>query len=138
MNACELPSLDTADKLAVGCLPTKCGIVQLVGGPDELIYKGSSQPERLRALERVVRAPQHIGQRPLVSSTTRELDGFFCERPAVCDVGVPGQLLRLQCEQAGASSGIRGIVELDRALNGGNPLVIDCANCAGEASVVGQ
>ena len=46
----QLPLFDTDQKLAVGCLSTKCRIVQLVRGPDQLICEGSSQLERLRGL----------------------------------------------------------------------------------------
>ena len=97
-----------------------------------------SHGDHVGAPQAVERVLQHARPDSRVADVARERDRLRGERLPPGAVVLVEQLLRLQRQQLGAPARIGAVVELERALDRIDPLVVEVADQAREAAGVGE
>ena len=105
---------------------------------EQIVRQVRSHGEHVGAPQAVERVLQHARPDSRIADVARERDRLRGERLPPGAVVLVEQLLRLQRQQLGAPARVGAVVELDRAFDRVDPLVVEVADEAREASGVGE
>ena len=116
----------------------ECAILRGLRARQQIVCQVRSHGDHVGAPQAVGRVLQHACPDSRIADVTCERDRLLGKRLPPDAVVLVEQLLRLQREQLGAPARIGAVVELERALDRIDPLVVEVADQTREAAGVGE
>ena len=116
----------------------ECAILRRLRAGEQIARQIRSHGDHVRAPQAVGRVLQHACPDSRITDVTRERYRLLGERLPPDAVVLEEQLLRLQCQELGTPARIGAVVQLERALDRINSLVVEVADETREAAGIGE